>query len=268
MNATSAVEMPEKRTDGERSVWPLGSASGRVRLYLGDCMEILPSLTCIDAIITDPPYGQKLNTRNGTRGNKPPHSDRTIEAKDWPEIEGDDAPFDPTPWLRYPRVVLWGAQHYCDRLPPGTKWLVWDKREGVMQNDNSDCEMAWTNQRGVVRMHRQLWAGLLRRGEENGQATTHPTQKSIALMAWCMEQVGVPSGATVFDPYMGSGSAGIACVRTGRSYIGVEKVKQHFDMACERIGRELAQGDFFLPQNAGDVPRAGNGAAPKEKNNL
>lgn len=215
-------------------------------------LHLSPSVTIIlgdahtakieaDAIIADPPYGMKLNTRNGTRGNTPPHSRRIVPARDWGEIHGDDKPFDPSPWLSFQRVVLFGANNYCERLPGGTKWLIWDKREGVMQNDNSDCELAWTNQRGLLRIHRQLWAGLLQRGEENGKARIHPTQKPVALMTWCMEQVDVPIDATVCDPYMGSGTTGVACIRTGRKFIGYEIDPVHFETALKRLLRELDQ---------------------------
>jgi len=212
-------------------------------LYLGDCLELLPIEA--DAVITDPPYGIKLQTRNGTRGNTPPHSNRKLTANNWRPVLGDDQPFDPSPWLEYPIVVLWGANCYCDKLTRGMKWLVWDKREGVMQNDNSDCEMAWTNQKGLLRIHRQLWAGLLQRGEENGQARIHPTQKPVALMALCLEEAKVPEGATVLDPYMGSGTTGIACLRTNRNFIGIEKDPTYFKIACDRIEREVNQGVMF-----------------------
>ena len=211
----------------------------RATLYLGDCLEIAPTLQGVDALIADPPYGINLNTRNGSRANTPPHSRRVVPARNWKPIHGDDAPFEPAPWLKYPIVVLWGANCYCDKLAGGLKWLVWDKREGVMQNDNSDCEMAWTNQKGLLRIHRQLWAGLLQRGEENGRARIHPAQKPIALMAWCLEQVKVPVGATVLDPYMGSATTGIACMRTGRNFIGIERDAEHYKTACDRFAHEL-----------------------------
>ena len=220
-------------------------------LIHANCMDWLHLFADAEALISDPPWGIKLNTRNASRGNTPPHSKRVVAARNWQKIEGDDRPFDPSPWLRFPRVVLWGASAYCDRLPGGMKWLVWDKREGVMQNDNSDCELAWTNQRGVLRMHRQLWGGLLRRGEENGDASTHPTQKPIALMAWCMEQVKVPAGAMVADPFMGSGGTAIACLRTGRQFIGFETDAEHYDTAVARIEKELSHADFFTGGGGG-----------------
>jgi DNA modification methylase len=91
-----------------------------------------------------------------------------------------------------------------------------------------------------------LWSGFRR--EVDIREHYHPTQKPTTIMAWCMEQAKIPQGATVCDPYMGSGTTAIACIRTGRKFIGVEKDKRHFETACERIRRELAQG-VLLPHN-------------------
>lgn len=78
----------------------------------------------------------------------------------------------------------------------------------------------------------------------------HPTQKPVLAMAWTMDAMKVPSGAVVFDPYMGSGTTGIACIRTGRRFVGIEKDPTHYATAVERIKNELAQGDLFLGHNA------------------
>ena len=85
--------------------------------------------------------------------------------------------------------------------------------------------------------------------------TLHPTQKPVPLMAWCMDKAKVPEGATVLDPYMGSGSTIIAAIRTGRKAIGIEKDPEHFKNACERIKRELAQGDLFNGQNGSSAEK-------------
>lgn len=77
----------------------------------------------------------------------------------------------------------------------------------------------------------------------------HPTQKPVELMAWCMEQAKVPEGALVLDSYMGSGTTGIACIRTGRRFVGIEKDPTHYATALKRITDELAQGDLFLGHN-------------------
>jgi DNA modification methylase len=84
------------------------------------------------------------------------------------------------------------------------------------------------------------------RGEENGKQRLHPAQKPVALMAWCLEQAKVPKGALVADPYMGSGTTAVACIRTGRRFIGFEEDPQHFETARARVERELRQGALEL----------------------
>jgi hypothetical protein len=77
---------------------------------------------------------------------------------------------------------------------------------------------------------------------ERDTPRVHPTQKPVVVMGWCMEQAGVPEGATVCDPYMGSGTTGIACLRTNRNFVGIEKDPEHFKNACARLEAECNQG--------------------------
>jgi hypothetical protein len=213
----------------------------RVMLYRGDCEEIAPMLWKLEmAVVTDPPYGINVNTRNATRANTPPHSRTLVAAKDWQPVEGDKKPFDPTPWLRWESVVLWGANNYASRLPDSPSWLAWHKRtpDGFKK---SQVELAWMRGAGKCSYHfDHQWHGVCRDSEQ-AEGSLHPTQKPVALMAWCMEKANVPADAIVFDPYMGSGSTGVAALRSGRRFIGIEKDPQHFKMALERIQRELSQ---------------------------
>lgn len=214
---------------------------GPCTLIHGDCLDMLQEIQA-DAVITDPPYGAKEKTDRGTR-----RSSTVTKGSDkgrlltWDPVIGDDQPFDPRPFLKREKVVLWGANYYADKLPPSRRWLIWDKREGTTCDDNADVELAWCSVDGVARLHRQLWRGHCMRGEENGQRKLHPTQKPVALMQWCMEQAKVAEGATVWDPYMGSGTTAIACIRTGRKFIGHEKDATHFETAVARVEKELAQ---------------------------
>lgn len=210
-------------------------------VHTGDCLEILRGLdrSAIDAVITDPPYGMALDT-DSTRFSKSQHAvNGALPGRgkdDWPEIVGDDRPFDPAPWLEFPRVVLWGCNHFGQRLPVGTT-LVWLKREP--QNFGqflSDAELAWMKGGHGVYAHLDLFATPTRKLEANlGGATAHPCQKPIGLMRWCMEVAKVPAGGTVFDPYAGSGTVGVACMLTGRHYIGCEIQPQYADIARRRI---------------------------------
>jgi len=154
-------------------------------------------------------------------------------------IIGDDKPFDPSPWLDYPAAVLFGCNHYAGRLPVGTT-LVWLKRhDGGFGSFLSDAEIAWMKGGHGVYVKRDL--------SMNGEALTrcHPTQKPVPLMAWCMDKARIPEGATVLDPYMGSGTTGIACLRTGRNFIGIELDPNHYQTACDRIEAECRQGTLF-----------------------
>lgn len=224
--------------------------SESVTIMHADCRDVLP-LAC-DAVVTDPPYG--IGYIKGT-GGKGKHHRRNIEA-----IAGDDEPFDPSPLLQFQNVVMWGADHYAQRLPRG-RWLVWDKLDGMEAWDSfSDVEVAWHNKPGAARIYRQLWKGVCRPGQENGADRLHPSQKPIALMQWCMTQAGISEGATVLDPFMGSGTTGIACIRTGRKFIGIEIDAAHFETARKRLEKELAQGLLPLTENGrGELPRPNGG---------
>ena len=218
------------------------SSCGRVTLYRGDADGI--GAIEADAVVTDPPYGNGYKSNGcclGKKGGWKP-------SKAPVEMEWNEEPFDPAPWLKYRNVIMWGANHFASRLPDSPAWLVWDKRDGAGENNLSDCELAWSNMGGSARLKRHLWMGLCRDSEIRDHL--HPTQKPVAVMAWCMEKGKVPVGATVLDPYMGSGTTGIACIRTGRRFIGVERDPTHYATALARIKNELAQGDLFLGHNA------------------
>lgn len=215
---------------------------GDATLCLGDCREILPTLGKVDAVVTDPPYGIKYVARNGDQKR----------VKGWVHegqgVAGDDVPFDPSPFLSFQEVILWGANHYSQRLPHG-RWLVWDKRGDPRfygNNTFSDCELAWRSGRGADRMYRQIWNGIVREGEpaKEGQYRQHPTQKPIRLMEWCLGQIS--DAQTILDPFMGSGTTGVACAKLGRKFVGIEIEPKYFDIACKRIEQAYAQPDLFV----------------------
>ena len=215
---------------------------GNAVLYLGNCIEISPTLPLVDAVITDPPYGIAFSHHGqnvrGIGGGKYKTAFANVE------VIGDDQPFDPAPWLAYPKVVLWGANHFASRLPDADKWLVWDKREADSTLSFADCEMAWTNLPGQARMFRHYWNGMLK-ASERGDARVHPTQKPIALMRWCLGQAGLPAGSCALDPYMGSGPTGIATCQAGMRFIGIEIEPRYYEIACERIENAQRQQRMF-----------------------
>ena len=218
---------------------------GNATLYHGDSIELKEHLQG-DALISDPPYGinlQKLTGSYSPRSNWDKCRVRSKRPEDYYSIAGDDKPFDPVPWIEYPKVILWGGIHFPGDLPGSRAWLVWDKREGGKSDNQADCEIAWSNLPGPARLHSHLWRGMCRRGEENVSLDRryHPTQKPINLMMWCIELCKLDPKSIIVDPFMGSGTTGIAAVRLGHKFIGCEIDKSHFDTACERLEREQTQ---------------------------
>lgn len=203
------------------------SPSGRVTLYHADCRDVLSTLGPVDAVITDPPYGLGEKMQGGTWGAK------CKAMMQWDRATVPDIVM-ALPALA-PLCVIWGGNYYP--LPCTRGWLVWRKPD--RPPSMADGELAWTNMDANLRVIDWSIAAT------NPERVGHPTQKPVRVMSWSMEQVGVPEGGTVFDPFAGSGTTGIACIRTGRRFIGIEKDPAHFATALERIKRELAQGDLF-----------------------
>lgn len=212
---------------------------GEATLYLGDCREILLTLGGGVAVVSDPPYGIGYQRGTGGKGKQRRRSGRNDERP----IVGDDAPFDPGPWLQWP-CILWGANHYAQRLPHG-RWLAWNKLGSLKPwDDFSDVEFAWQNTRAADRIFSLLWKGLAQGVKEGGNGERfHPTQKPVALMEWCLGFV--EPDLLVVDPFMGSGTTGVACVRLGRSFVGCEIDPGYFDTACRRIEEAHRQPRLF-----------------------
>lgn len=212
---------------------------GNATLYLGDCMGILPTLDKVDAVITDPPYGigidraMAASSGNKSGGMKAKKGEYFSSGWDDEAMSIDVA----RQILNLGDVMIfWGGNYYG--LPASQCWLVWDKQ---VNGNFADCELAWTNMKKPVRKFTWMWNGMLRQGgeERNG----HPTQKPLALMKWCIEQAGNPQ--TILDPFMGSGTTGVAAVQMGRKFIGIEREPKYFDIACKRIEDAQRVTDMF-----------------------
>lgn len=219
-----------------------------VSLYLGDCLEILPSLPKVDAVVTDPPYG--IDYVHSGKG-APPIGRKVGAAKrhgsEYARLKGDDKLFDPTPFLGLaPDVLMWGANNFAHALPPAAgRWLIWDKADGRYEVDSfGDAEIAWHSRGKANRIFAYAWKGVycVKSGENNG-IREHPTMKPIGLMAWCIRQCANPR--LILDPFMGSGTTGVAAVKLGRQFIGIEIEPKYFDVACRRITQALKEPDMF-----------------------
>jgi len=213
---------------------------GDATLYLGDCMDVLPTLGRFDACITDPPYGigensAKVASRSRTHNGKPLVTDYGFF--DW-----DKAP--PNPEVidlirtKGECLAFFGGNYFY--LPPTSCWLVWDK---MNSGDFADCELVWTNWPKAVRRLQWRWNGMIRQGNE---ARYHPTQKPLEVMKWVIELC--PKAETILDPFAGSGTTGVAAIQMGRKFTGIEREPKYFDIACKRIEQAYAQGQLFAPE--------------------
>jgi len=218
---------------------------GNATLYLGDCMDILPTLDKVDAVITDPPYGIGFD---GMRPSTSKHGGRkAYEFMGWDSCTPNKAIFD---WIfENSKVqVIWGANYFPEHLKPSMGWLFWDKGQRISQ---SDGELAYTNFQKALRVFNLNRAALAVDG------AVHPTQKPLALMKWCIEQAGMPQ--TILDPFMGSGTTGVAAVQMGRKFIGIEREPKYFEIACKRIEDAQRVTDMFgfdspqVKQEQGDL---------------
>jgi len=210
---------------------------GDATLYHGDCMDVLPTLGKIDAVVTDPPYG--INTR--TRVNFP-------TPQEW-----DKDRINPSVLLTIaPQILIWGGQYIADLLPPSESWAVWVKRpiNCDFSKDNrtyATTELAWSNF-GKARFISHVWDGGMRAGKRENRDFCHPSQKPVEVMEWCLPQ----HAEFVCDHFMGSGTTGVACMNLGRKFIGIELERKYFDIACERIEAAQRQGRLFVPDRPGD----------------
>ena len=207
-------------------------------LYHGDCREVLPHVGKVDAVVTDPPYGISYDGSHG----------KYLNGVDRGPCEWDSEPYDPSPIIELglPSIV-WGGNCFSSRLPDSTTWLVWVK---ISRQDadirQSDCEMAWTNCFGRSRVFFHLWIGAYR-DSESGVRNVHPTQKPVAVMEWCIRESKIRDDAVIVDPYTGSGTTGIACIRLARSFVGIERDERYCEVAARRLQR--AEEDTALFAN-------------------
>jgi site-specific DNA-methyltransferase (adenine-specific) len=211
---------------------------GRAKLALGDCRDILPGLGKVDAVVTDPPYGIRYDPRRAAS------SAASGRRKVLQKVHGDNEPFDPRPFMVAPKLIFWGANNYAQHLPNSNGWLVWDKRQGGTLFKGfiaSDVELAWTNLSGTIKTFCHAWCGHFRDSERDNFC--HPTQKPVRLMHWCIEQA--QDARTILDPFMGSGTTGVAAVQMQRDFIGIEREPSYFDIACKRIEDAQRQGFLF-----------------------
>jgi site-specific DNA-methyltransferase (adenine-specific) len=199
---------------------------GECRLILADCREVLPTLGPVDAVVTDPPYGigyaaQPIVGKGKAKSNH--------VRRDW---DNEIPDMDPV-LAAAERHIIWGGNYYP--LPLTRGWLSWHKPDAPPSL--SHFELAWTS---LDRTSRQISQSI---AATNAERIGHPTQKPLRVMLWCLEFL--PDAKSILDPFMGSGTTGVACAMTDRSFIGIEREPSYFDIACRRIEAAYKQPRLF-----------------------
>ncbi|NIV97191.1 site-specific DNA-methyltransferase [candidate division KSB1 bacterium] len=198
-------------------------------MYQGDCLEILPTLDGVDAVVTDPPYGIGTWSANWTGGYMTKEAAETT--RKW------DKKTELPPVLFERPCIIWGGNYFD--LPNSPRVLIWDKKQRGMHF--ADAEIAWTNlNKGSTRIFEYAVRGSDVHGPGKRE---HPTQKPLAVMEWCLGFI--PNATTILDPFMGSGTTGVACANLGRKFIGIELEPKYFDIACKRIEEAYRQPRLF-----------------------
>jgi DNA modification methylase len=220
---------------------------GNATLYLGDCLPVMAQFKNqeIDAVVTDPPYGIGVCSSGVVGGGEKGRGDARATVTDFSPTEWDRK----TPTLKYfiqikriaTHQVIFGGNYFP--VEPSSCWLVWDKCNAGTKF--ADCELAWTNLKTAVRKIKYRWNGMLQENMKDKEVRVHPTQKPVKVMEWCIEQIPLRPGSLIIDPFMGSGTTGIAATNLGHKFIGVEMDEEYFDIACNRIEQAQRQGKLF-----------------------
>jgi len=200
---------------------------GKAILYLGDCREILPTLPNCDLILTDPPYGIGFAAQPTLWQRK-----AGKKAENWDNET-------PPAWLlglmqeKANNLIIWGGNYYA--LPPSRGWLTWFKPDAPPSM--AHFEMAWTSYDMNAKQFKHSISAT------NAERVGHPTQKPIKVMEWCLTFAA--NAETVLDTFMGSGTTGVAAVKMGKIFTGIEREPKYFDIACRRIEDAQRQNDLF-----------------------
>mgnify|MGYP003151685809 CR=1 FL=1 len=204
---------------------------GDCTLYQGDCLEIVPTLGKVDAVVTDPPYG--IGEHGGKARTRGRRGYCKHENLNWDKDRPSAAAFRAILSCSDDQII-WGGNYFADLLPPTMGWFYWRK---LMGGAFSDGELAWTSRQSALREFVKCPRSVDKQ---------HPTEKPVVLMKWCLGFL--PDARTILDPFMGSGTTGVACAKLGRKFIGIELEPKYFDIACKRIENAYAQPDLFIEQ--------------------
>jgi site-specific DNA-methyltransferase (adenine-specific) len=222
---------------------------GTATLYQGDCLEILPTLGKVDAVVTDPPYDERTHSR--ARSLKNGGSDIGINF-DWlSNFDHVEAMLQKSSgWvIAFCSLEQLGAYQAAAGDKRWMRAAIWDRPNGTPQISG---DRPAQGAEGIAVMHsrdtKPKWSGGGTRGcwryQINRDKYDHPTIKPCALMEKLVSLFS-ENDQTILDPFMGSGTTGVACMNLGREFIGIELEPKYFDIACERITQAQAQGRLF-----------------------
>ena len=194
-----------------------------------DCLDGLRQIPdkSVDLIVTDPPYGKKMDKGAAgfgvAKGRR--YSGNWDAAIPAPEYFKE--------MLRVAKnVVIFGGNYFCHLLPPTNGWIFWDKKGEIpFKNPFSDGELIYTSFKGPLKKITFKQQGFI---TDSKDKRCHPTQKPSELVCQLIELYSKP-GDVVLDPFMGSGTTAVACIKTGRSFIGFEISEEYCKIAQQRI---------------------------------
>ena len=217
-----------------------------ITIYHGDCRDILPQFPdkSFDLVLTDPPYGMKNNTDSSRfSGGQAGHiAKRGNGGRFSGRIYGDDKPFDPSPFLKFDSVILWGYNHFAGRLPVGST-LVWIKREeSAYGTFLSDAELAWMKGGCGVYCRKDLSMTAI------ANERKHPNEKPVSLMVWCIKKAKLST--SILDPFMGSGTTLVAAKQLGRKAVGIEISEKYCEIAVKRLAQMELFGGVKIGENS------------------
>ncbi len=127
--------------------------------------------------------------------------------------------------------VIFGGNYFLEHLLNTPCFIVWDKNN---TGNFADCELAWTSFRTATRIIKYTWNGFIQGNMKEKDYRQHPTQKPLSVMRWILENYS-QDNQTILDPFMGSGTTGVACKELGRNFIGIEIEPKYFEIAKRRI---------------------------------
>lgn len=199
-----------------------------IDLRCGDCLELMKSIPdkSIDLIITDPPYGKKAD--KGTNGFGCAKNRRYKGG--WDNKRPPKEAFEEM-FRIAKNVIIFGGNYFADMLPPSNCWIFWDKKGDIaFQNPFADGELIYTTFKKPVKRIVFKQQGFI---TDSKDERYHPTQKPSELVQELIELFTKP-GDLICDPYAGGGTVGVACINTGRRFIGIELDQGFFEIATKR----------------------------------